>query len=89
MNYRLYVNGTNGYYNLGTYNSDETIECLDWLILENQTQERILAIECNIEDNIEFPVFLYLGKVEEYTKFKEYLLLDDKKYKVTKQFRKK
>lgn len=89
MNYRLYVNGANGYYNLGTYNADEAVECLDWLILEENTKERILAIECNLEDNIEFPVFLYFGKQEEYTKFKEYLLLDDKKYKVTKQFRKK
>lgn len=44
MDYRIYVDGTGGYYNLGTYNKDETLICLDWLILEEQTKQKILAI---------------------------------------------
>ena len=89
MDYRIYVDGTNGYYNLGTYNKEETICCLDWLILEQQTKERILAIECNYEDNMEFPVFLYLGREKDYDDFKRYLNNDDKEVRVTKQFRKR
>lgn len=29
MKYRLYVTGTNDYYDLGTYTKDETTFCLD------------------------------------------------------------
>lgn len=41
MKYRLYVTGTNGYYDLGTYTKDETIFCLDQLTLEQKTKEII------------------------------------------------
>lgn len=88
MEYRLYVDGTGGYYDLGTYNKDETIYCLDWLILEEQTKQKILAIECNKEDNIEFPVFLYLGKQEDYDEFKRYLN-NENEVRVTKSYRKR
>ena len=89
MDYRIYVDGTGGYYNLGTYNKDETLICLDWLILEEQTKQKILAIECNYEDNIEFPVFLYLGKQADYDDFKNYLNNEDEEVRVTKCYRKK
>lgn len=86
MKYRIYVNGSGGYYNLGTYDPDETIFCLDWLILEEQTREKVLAIECNTEDNIEFPVFLYTGNIADYDDFKAYL--NSKETRVTKSYRK-
>lgn len=86
MKYRIYVDGTNGYYNLGTYDVDETIFCLDWLILKQKTKEKILAIECNLENNSEFPVFLYLGKMADYDDFKAYL--NSKETRVTKSYRK-
>ena len=88
MEYRIYVDGTRGYYNLGTYNKEETIHCLDWLILEQQTKEKILAIECNREDNIEFPVFLYLGKQADYDDFKRYLN-NENEVRVTKSYKRK
>lgn len=88
MKYRIYVSGINGYYNLGTYNIEETIDCLDWLIMEQQTKEYVLVIECNIQDRIEFPVFLYLGNIEDYELFKEYLNIDTKD-KVTKSYKKR
>lgn len=88
MKYRLYVSGTNGYYNLGTYGPDETIFCLDWLILEQQTREKILAIECDEKNNIEFPAFLYLGNLADYDDFKRYINNQDE-VRITKQFRKR
>lgn len=87
MKYRLYVTGSNGYYDLGVYTKIETIKCLDWLILKEQTKEKILAIECNEEDNIEFPAFLYLGNLADYDDFKRYLNNQDD-VRITKQFRK-
>lgn len=86
MNYRLYVNGTAGYYDLGTYSSEETIYCLNWLIREEKTKEQILAIECNEERKIEFPVFLYGGNPEEFLRFEEYLQDQDIGNKITKQY---
>lgn len=88
MKYRLYVSGTNGYYNLGTYEHDETIFCLDWLLLEQKTKEKVMAIEVNEEDNIEFPAFLYLGSLADYDDFKKYLNNQDE-VRITKQFRKR
>ncbi len=73
MKYRIYVFGTGGYTDLGTYEPDETIFCLDWLLLEQKTKEKVMAIECDTVNNSEFPIFLYLGKQEEYDEFKEYL----------------
>lgn len=87
MKYRLYVSGTNGYYNLGTYEPDETIFCLDWLLLEQKTKEKILGIEVNEEDNIEFPAFLYLGNLADYDDFRRYL--NSNEVRITKQFRKR
>lgn len=86
MNYRLYVDGTAGYYELGTYSSKETIACLHWLIIEEGTKERVLAIECNEEKNIEFPVFLYDGNTKEFFRFAQYLRNENSKHKVTRQF---
>lgn len=88
MKYRLYVSGTNGYYNLGTYEPDETIFCLDWLLLEQKTKEVVMAIEVNEEDNIEFPALLYLGNLADYEDFKRYLSNQDE-VRITKQFRKR
>lgn len=87
MKYRLYVSGTNGYYNLGTYEPDETIFCLDWLLLEQKTKEKILGIEVNEEDNIEFPAFLYLGNLADYDDFRRYL--NSNEVRITKQFKKR
>lgn len=89
MIYRIYVNGNNDYYDLGTYTVEQTISNLNWLILEQQTKEKVLVIECNIEDYIEFPVFIYNNKKEDYQKFKNYLLDNNKSEKVTKQYKKK
>ena len=76
MKYKVYVNGTAGYYQIENEHTPENTS-------------KILVIECNKEDRIEFPVFLYLGREEEYTEFREYLLSDKQQDKVTKQFRKK
>ena len=88
MKYRGYVSGTNGYYNLGTYEPDETIFCLDWLLLEQKTKEKVMAIEVNEEDNIEFPALLYLDNLADYEDFKRYLSNQDE-VRITKQFRKR
>ena len=88
MEYRIYVNGVKGYYNLGTYTKEETIYCLDWLILEEQTKEKILAIECDKENNIEFPVFLYLGEQADYDDFKRYLN-NENEVRITKSYKRK
>ena len=88
MKYRLYVAGTNGYYNFGTYTKDETIFCLDWLLLEQKTKEKVMAVEVNKEDNIEFPVFRYTGSLADYDDFKRYLNNQDE-VRITKQFRKR
>lgn len=82
-NYRIYVTGTAGYYNLGTYTSEETLVCLDWLILAQKTQEKILVIEHNISCNIDFPVFIYMGKEKDYEEFKRYISNNEEENKVT------
>ena len=88
MKYRIYVFGTGGPTDLGTYEPDETILCLDWLLLEQKTKEKVMAIECNLEDNIEFPALLYLGNLADYDDFKRYLNNQDE-VRITKQFRKR
>ena len=88
MKYRIYVFGTGGPTDLGTYDSNETIFCLDWLLLEQKTKEIVMAIEVNEEDNIEFPVLLYLGNLADYEDFKRYLNNQDE-VRITKQFRKR
>lgn len=87
MKYRIHVFGTGGYTDLGTYEPDETIFCLDWLLLEQKTKEKVMAIEVNEEDNIEFPVFVYYGKEQEYINFINYLKSDETR--VTKCFKKR
>lgn len=90
MKYRVYIDGTAGYYQIENEHTPEnTTKILDSLIFKEKTKEKILVIECNKEDRIEFPVFLYLGREEDYTEFREYLLSDKQQDKVTKQFRKK
>lgn len=88
MKYRLYVSGTNGFTDLGVYEPDETIFCLDWLLLEQKTKEVVMAIEVNEEDNIEFPALLYLGNLADYDDFKRYLN-NQEEVRITKQFRKR
>lgn len=88
MKYRLYVSGTGGLTDLGTYEPDETLFCLDWLLLEQKTKEIVMAIEVNEEDNIEFPALLYLGNLADYEDFKRYLNNQDE-VRITKQFRKR
>ena len=87
MKYRIYVTGTGGQTDLGTYEPDETIFCLDWLLLEQKTKEVVMVIEVNEEDNIEFPALLYLGNLADYDDFKRYLNNQDE-VRITKQFRK-
>ena len=78
MKYRIYVFGTGGWTDLGTYDPDETIFCLDWLLLEQKTKEVVMAIE----------VILYLGNLADYDDFKRYLNNQDE-VRITKQFRKR
>lgn len=87
MKYRICVFGTGGYTDLGTYDPDEVIFCLDWLLLEQKTKEIVIAVEYNYEDNIEFPVFMYKGNLADYEDFKNYL--NSNEPRVTKQFRKR
>lgn len=87
MKYRIYVTGTGGWTDLGTYEPDEVIFCLDWLLLEQKTKEKVMAIEVNEEDNIEFPTFLYLGNLADYDDFRRYL--NSNEVRITKQFRKR
>ena len=87
MKYRIYVFGTGGYTDLGTYEPDEAIFCLDWLLLEQKTKEKVMAVEVNKEDNIEFPVFRYTGSLADYDDFRRYL--NSNEVRITKQFRKR
>lgn len=86
MTYRIYVTGTNGWTDLGTYEPDEAIFCLDWLLLEQKTKEKVMTVEVNKEDNIEFPVFRYTGSLADYDDFRRYL--NSNEVRITKQFRK-
>ena len=87
MKYRIYVTGTGGYTDLGTYEPDEAIFCLDWLLLEQKTKEKVMAVEVNKEDNIEFPVFRYTGSLADYDYFRRYL--NSNEVRITKQFKKR
>ena len=87
MKYRIYVFGTGGYTDLGTYEPDEAIFCLDWLLLEQKIKEKVMAVEVNKEDNIEFPVFRCTGSLADYDDFRRYL--NSNEVRITKQFRKR
>lgn len=71
MLYRTYLETNKGYKALGTYNIKDTLEILDNLIIEEQTNRKILVIEENKKLNQDTLVFLHLGNKEEYQEFKD------------------
>lgn len=73
MVYKLYKDSGKGYQNEGTYTKEEIIVSLDYTIIKEQFQGRILVVEWNKRDDIEFPAMLYTGNLEQYEKFRNYL----------------
>lgn len=73
MVYKLYKDSGKGYQNKGTYTREEIVISLDYTIIKEQFQGRILVVEWNKRDDIEYPAMLYTGKLEQYEKFRNYL----------------
>lgn len=73
MVYKLYKDSGNGYQNKGAYTREEIVISLDYTIIKEQFQGRILVVEWNKRDDIEFPAMLYTGNLEQYEKFRNYL----------------
>lgn len=73
MVYKLYKDSGKGYQNKGIYTKEEIIVSLDYTIIKEEFKGRILVVEWNKKDNIEFPAMLYTGNLEQYEKFRNYL----------------
>lgn len=73
MVYKLYKDSGKGYQNKGTYTKEEIIVSLDYMIIKEEFKGRILVVEWNKKDDIEFPAMLYNGNLEQYEKFRNYL----------------
>ena len=73
MVYKLYKDSGKGYQNKGNYTKEEIIVSLDYTIIKEEFKGRILVVEWNKKDDIEFPAMLYTGNLEQYEKFRNYL----------------
>ena len=73
MVYKLYKDSGKGYQNKGIYTKEENIVSLDYTIIKEEFKGRILVVEWNKKDDIEFPAMLYTGNLEQYEKFRNYL----------------
>lgn len=73
MVYKLYKDSGKGYQNKGIYTKEEIIVSLDYTIIKEEFKGRILVVEWNKKDDIEFPAMLYTGSLEQYEKFRNYL----------------
>ena len=73
MVYKLYKDSGKGYQNKGIYTKEEIIVSLDYTIIKEEFKGRILVVEWNKKDDIEFPAMLYTGNLEQYEKFRNYL----------------
>ena len=77
MVYKLYKDSGKGYQNKGIYTKEEIIISLDYTIIKEEFKGRILVVEWNKRDDIEFPAMLYTGKLEQYEKFRNYLMNEE------------
>lgn len=77
MVYKLYKDSGKGYQNKGTYTKEEIIVSLDYTIIKEEFKGRILVVEWNKRDDIEFPAMLYTGNLEQYEKFRNYLTSEE------------
>ena len=73
MVYKLYKDSGKGYQNKGIYTKEDIIVNLDYMIIKEEFKGRILVVEWNKKDDIEFPAMLYAGNLEQYEKFRNYL----------------
>ena len=73
MVYTLYKDSGKGYQNKGIYTKEEIIVSLNYTIIKEEFKGRILVVEWNKKDDIEFPAMLYTGNLEQYEKFRNYL----------------
>lgn len=73
MVYKLYKDSGKGYQKKGIYTKEEIIVSLDYTIIKEEFKGRILVVEWNKRDDIEFPAMLYTGNLEQYEKFRNYL----------------
>lgn len=77
MIYKLYKDSGKGYQNKGIYTKEEIIVSLDYTIIKEEFKGRILVVEWNKRDDIEFPAMLYTGNLEQYEKFRNYLINEE------------
>lgn len=77
MVYKLYKDSGKGYQNKGIYTKEEIIVSLDHMIIKEEFKGRILVVEWNKKDDIEFPAMLYTGNLEQYEKFRNYLTSEE------------
>ena len=73
MVYKLDKDSGKGYQNKGIYTKEEIIVSLDYTIIKEEFKGRILVVEWNRRDDIEFPAMLYTGNLGQYEKFRNYL----------------
>lgn len=74
MRYKLYVNRSKGFENLGEYTGIHLIALTDNIIKSNEF-ESFIIVECNKREDMEFPILVCSGyNIEEYMIFRENFL---------------
>ena len=75
VNYRTYIDLGKGYDCYGTHNAKRTIKLLDNIMETEKKEKKILVIECNHDENYEFPIFLCTSSNDyEYYNFRDSLI---------------
>lgn len=70
IKYRNYVDTGKGYKCCGTVDVKNTIKLLESCKELNDRNTKVLCIECNYDNNSEFPVFLaFSNEIEEFDTF--------------------
>lgn len=73
--YRTYIDLGKNYECYGTHNAKRTIKLIDNIMETEKKEKKILVVECNYDENYEFPIFLCTSSNDEdYYEFREKLI---------------
>ena len=75
IKYRTYIDFGKNYECYGTHNAKRTIKLIDDIMETQKQDKRILVIECNYDENCEFPILLCdSSNYNDYYEFRDKLI---------------
>ena len=75
IKYRTYIDLGKNYECYGTHNAKRTIKLIDDIMETQKQDKRILVIECNYDENCEFPILLCdSSNYNDYYEFRDKLI---------------